>query len=171
MSLRRMAALCCTFAVLAAVALCRVYWIGTDTLYAASAGGQSASVTALPQQRGNFYDNTGRPLTGTVPRWYALCIPGDASYARLFPYVPFAAQAELYEYRNSVTPFLIEVEQDLTPQGIYTYRGAERTLPVPIATHLLGYLNGDGVGVSGLELAYEEVLALSLIHISEPTRP
>ena len=156
-----MAALCCTFAVLAAVALCRVYWIGTDTLYAASAGGQSASVTALPQQRGNFYDNTGRPLTGTVPRWYALCIPGDASYARLFPYVPFAAQAELYEYRNSVTPFLIEVEQDLTPQGIYTYRGAERTLPVPIATHLLGYLNGDGVGVSGLELAYEEVLARS----------
>ena len=161
MSLRRMAALCCTFAVLAAVALCRVYWIGTDTLYAASAGGQSASVTALPQQRGIFYDNTGRPLTGTVPRWYALCIPGDASYARLFPYVPFAAQTELYEYRNSVTPFLIEVEQDLTPQGIYTYRGAERTLPVPIATHLLGYLNGDGVGVSGLELAYEEVLARS----------
>ena len=156
-----MAALCCTFAVLAAVALCRVYWIGTDTLYAASAGGQSASVTALPQQRGNFYDNTGRPLTGTVPRWYALCIPGDASYARLFPYVPFAAQAELYEYRNSVTAFLSEVEQDLTPQGIYTYRGAERTLPVPIATHLLGYLNGDGVGVSGLELAYEEVLARS----------
>lgn len=161
MSLRRMASLCCAFVVLAAIALCRVYWIGTDTLYAASAGGQSSSVTALPQQRGNFYDNTGRPLTGTTPRWYALCIPGDASYARLFPYVPFAEQAALYEQRNSVTPFLVEVDQDLTAQGIYTYQGAERSLPVPLATHLLGYLNGDGVGVSGLELAYEDVLSQS----------
>ena len=96
MSLRRLAALCCACAVLAAVVLCRVYWIGTDTAYAASAGGQSASLTELPQRRGDFYDRSGRPLTGTVPRWYALCIPGDASYATLFPYVPFAAHAELY---------------------------------------------------------------------------
>lgn len=161
MSLRRLAALCCACAVLAAVVLCRVYWIGTDTAYAASAGGQSASLTELPQRRGDFYDRSGRPLTGTVPRWYALCIPGDASYATLFPYVPFAAQAELYERRNSVTPFLIEVDRDLTADGIYTYKGAQRTLPLPFAEHLLGYLNADGVGVSGLELAYEDVLSAS----------
>ena len=161
MSLRRLAALCCACAVLAAVVLCRVYWIGTDTAYAASAGGQSASLTELPQRRGDFYDRNGRPLTSTVPRWYALCIPGDASYATLFPYVPFAAQAELYERRNSVTPFLIEVDRDLTADGIYTYKGAQRTLPLPFAEHLLGYLNADGVGVSGLELAYEDVLSAS----------
>ena len=123
---------------LAAVVLCRVYWIGTDTAYAASAGGQSASLTELPQRRGDFYDRSGRPLTGTVPRWYALCIPGDASYATLFPYVPFAEQAELYERRNSVTPFLIEVDRDLTADGIYTYKGAQRTLPLPFAEHSAG---------------------------------
>ena len=59
MSLRRLAALCCACAVLAAVVLCRVYWIGTDTAYAASAGGQSASLTELPQRRGDFYDRSG----------------------------------------------------------------------------------------------------------------
>lgn len=159
MSLRRLAALCCACTVLAAALLCRVYWIGTDTAYAASAGGQSRSETELPAQRGNFYDSSGRALTGVVPRWYALCIPGDASYATLFPYVPFSAQAELYERRNSVTPFLIEVDRDLTAEGIYTFAGAQRSLPLPFAPHLLGYLNGDGVGVSGLELAYDDVLA------------
>ena len=82
MSLRRLAALCCACAVLAAVVLCRVYWIGTDTAYAASAGGQSASLTELPQRRGDFYDRSGRPLTGTVPRWYALCIPGTPAMRR-----------------------------------------------------------------------------------------
>ena len=85
MSLRRLAALGCACAVLAAVVLCRVYWIGTDTAYAASAGGQSASLTELPQRRGDFYDRSGRPLTGTVPRWYALCIPGGRQLCDVVP--------------------------------------------------------------------------------------
>lgn len=159
MSLRRLYSLCSVLAVLCAAILCRVYWICTDTAYAASAGGQSLSETALPRRRGNFYDRDGRQLTGTEPRWYALCIPGDSSYATLFPYVSFAAQSELYEKRNSMTPFLVEVSTDLSANGVYTYADAQRYLPNPIARHLIGYLNGEGVGVSGLELAYDDLLA------------
>lgn len=159
MTLRRLYALCSALTVLCAAVLCRVYWICTDTAYAASAGGQSLSETELPRSRGNFYDRDGRQLTGTEPRWYALCIPGDSSYATLFPYVSFEEQAQLYEKRNSMTPFLVEVSTDLSANGVYTYTGAQRYLPNPIARHLIGYLNGEGVGVSGLELAYEDVLA------------
>lgn len=159
MSLRRLYSMCSLLAVLCAAILCRVYWVCTDTAYAASAGGQSLSETDLPRSRGNFYDRDGRQLTGTEPRWYALCIPGDSSYATLFPYVGFEEQSELYEKRNSMTPFLVEVNADLSANGVYTYTGARRYLPNPIARHLIGYLNGEGVGVSGLELAYEDVLA------------
>ena len=159
MSLRRLYSMCSLLAVLCAAILCRVYWIGTDTAYAASAGGQSLSETELPRSRGNFYDRSGMLLTGTEPRWYALCIPGDSSYATLFPYVSFEEQAELYEKRNSMSPFLVEVNTDLTANGIYTYTGAQRYLPNPIARHLIGYLNGEGVGVSGLERAYEDILS------------
>lgn len=161
MSLRRLYSLCSVLAVLCAAVLCRVFWICTDTAYAVSAGGQSLSETALPRSRGNFYDRDGRQLTGTEPRWYALCIPGDSSYATLFPYVSFAAQSELYEKRNSMTPFLVEVSTDLSASGVYTYADAQRYLPNPIARHLIGYLNGDGVGVSGLELAYDDILTQS----------
>lgn len=159
MTLRRLYALCSALTVLCAAVLCRVYWICTDTAYAASAGGQSLSETELPRSRGNFYDRDGRQLTGIEPRWYALCIPGDSSYATLFPYVSFEEQTQLYEKRNSMTPFLVEVSTDLSANGVYTYTGAQRYLPNPIARHLIGYLNGEGVGVSGLELAYEDVLA------------
>lgn len=144
-----------------ALMLCRVFTISTDTSYAANAGSQIHSETALPHQRGAFYDRLGRPLTGTTPRWYALCVPGDGSYATLFPYVSYADQARLYAQRNSLRPFLIEVGQDLSAAGIRCYRGAQRWLPVPIARHLLGYLDGDGHGVAGLELAYDDVLSVS----------
>lgn len=67
---------------------------------------------------------------------------GDSSYATLFPFVPFAQQAQLYARRNSITPFLIEVEDDLSANGVFMVADARRYLPTPIARHLIGYLMG-----------------------------
>lgn len=159
MSYRRLIGLCTALCFLFCVILCRVYWLSSDTVYAASAGAQTERVTALPVARGNFQDRAGRLLTGCTARWYALCIPDDASYATLFPYVSYAKQAMLYEKRGTASPFLVEVDRDLNRFGITTCAGAVRTLPLPIAEHLLGYLDGEGHGVSGLERAYDDLLA------------
>ena len=121
MSRRRLVCVCACLVVLFAIVLCRVFWIATDTGYAASADGQTVRETTLPTRRGNFLDREGRLLTGWEKCWYALCVPGDSSYAALFPFVTFSAQTELYERRNSVTPFLIEVESDLSRYGITTF--------------------------------------------------
>lgn len=161
MSLRRLRFLGFWMVLLACIVLCRVLWVGTDSLYAANAGAQTVQITELPRPRGNFFDRDGQLLTGYTPEWYALCIPGDISYATLFPYVSYSEQTELYEKRNTTTPFLIQVDQDLTAEGIPTYESAQRYLPVPIATHLIGYLDGEGQGVSGLEFAYDDVLTRS----------
>ena len=159
MAQKRLLGLCMVLVVLLGGVLCRVWWIGTDTDYASSAGAQAVSDTILPRQRGDFFDRTGRPLTGTVQQWYALCIPGDGSYAALFPYVPYAVQEELYARRNAAQPFLVEVRQDLSRSGVYCCAASRRCLPLPIARHLLGYLDGDGRGVAGLERVYDDVLA------------
>lgn len=161
MPLRRLIGVMLALVVLAGVALCRVYWISTETGYATSAGAQTVSDTALPQTRGDFFDRNGARLTGAVKKWYALCVPGDSSYATLFPYVSYRQQAELYDRRNSITPFLVEIGQNLSNSGVYCYPGAKRYLPLPIAAHLIGYLDGEGHGVSGLERAYEDLLAAS----------
>ena len=159
MSIRRLAVLCTAMLCAGMLVLCRVFWIAADQSYAASAAAQTVSETVLPIRRGNFYDRIGRPLTGVTPRWYALCIPGDYSYATLFPFVPFAQQAQLYARRNSITPFLIEVEDDLSANGVFMVADARRYLPTPIARHLIGYLDGDGHGMTGLEEAYDDLLA------------
>ena len=159
MTRRRLNVVCAALVLLFGIVLCRVLWIATDTGYAVSAGAQTVSTTALPRSRGDFFDRMGRRLTGVRQQWYALCIPGDSSYARLFPYVPYAQQSELYDNRNSAQPFLVQVSGDLSANGIYTYPGSRRYLDAPIAPHLIGYLDGDGHGVSGLEMAYDDVLS------------
>ena len=159
MSLRRFYGLCGALVFLAGVVLCRTYWVGQQAAYAASAGGQTVQTLDLPRTRGDFYDRNGRKLTGTQTQYYALCIPGDDGYTALFPYVSYEKQGVLYDRRNLAAPFLIEVSRDLTGRGIATCAVPAHT--VDIAPHLLGYLDGEGRGVAGLECAYDALLTAS----------
>ena len=158
MSLRRFYGLCAVLVLLAGIVLCRTYWVGQQTAYAANAGGQTVQTVALPRARGDFYDRSGRRLTGTAQRHYALCMPGEAGYTALFPYVSYEAQGLLYERRNLSTPFLVQTDRDLTGQGIPTCTVPEHFTGTT-AAHLLGYLDGEGRGVAGLERAYDDLLA------------
>lgn len=158
MSLRRLLGLCGVLVLLAGVVLCRTYWVGHQAAYAADAGGQTVRTLDLPRARGDFYDRTGRRLTGNAVQYYAVCLPGEAGCTALFPYVSYEAQGLLYEHRNLAAPFLVEVDRDLTAQGIVTCT-VPRHFTGATAAHLLGYLDGEGSGVAGLERAYNDLLS------------
>lgn len=51
MSLRRFYGLCAVLVLLAGIVLCRTYWVGQQTAYAANAGGQTVQTVALPRGR------------------------------------------------------------------------------------------------------------------------
>ena len=84
MQARRLAAVYAALLAGFAVVLCRLYLAASNTGYAAQAAGQSAVTLRLPARRGNFYDCDGLPLTGLDETWYALCLPGESSYVRLY---------------------------------------------------------------------------------------
>ena len=128
MSIRRLAVLCTAMLCAGMLVLCRVFWIAADQSYAASAAAQTVSETVLPIRRGNFYDRIGRPLTGVTPRWYALCIPGDSSYATLFPFVPFAQQAQLYARGDLLV--------GTTPQVQTTARGTNTAITLTLDANI-----------------------------------
>ena len=158
MNAKRLLALFGAFVLAFSVVLGRCYVTANNQTYAAAAEGQRITNLPLEGERGGFYDANGVSLTGKERQYYALCIPGESSYARLFHLAAPGAQNLLYTRRNAAEPFLIPVSGDLSNTGVYTYAVPKRYLKTPIACHLLGYLNGEGEGVAGLELAYEEVL-------------
>ncbi len=139
--------------------VCRVFLLAGNQIYADTAQTQTVTTLSLPTQRGNFYDFEGAKLTGLSELWYALCIPGEASYTTLFNYVDIGAQNTLYKNRNSAVPFFIEVDEDLTSLGIFCVKGEERYASMPLMPHLIGYQGSDGTGITGLEYAMEETLA------------
>lgn len=158
MTTRRLVALFGVFLAAYSVVMGRLFLLARNRAFADTAQAQTVTTLQLDSSRGNIYDCKGRNLTAYGVEYYALSIPGESSYARLFNYVPYAGQSLLYSRRNSHEPFLVPVEEDLSAQGIYTYAVPGRYFPVPVAPHLLGYVNGEGEGVSGLERAFDEVL-------------
>ena len=141
-----------------AAVVCRLYWLCSDTAYGARAAAQSVVTLHLPARRGNFYDHRGQLLTGQTTRWMALCVPGEGSYARLFAYTDAAGQATLYQKRNAASPFLLEVDRDVSALGVSCWPAARRSSAAPLAVQLLGYLDGEGHGAAGLEAAFDELL-------------
>lgn len=141
------------------VVLGRLFITASNQEYGQTAMAQTVTILTLSPRRGDFFDRNGNNLTGYGTEYYALSIPSEGSYTRLFDYVSYQEQSLLYQRRNATTPFLVRVSSDLTDQGIYTYTRTGRYWPIPVAVHLLGYLDGDGNGVSGLELAYNTQLS------------
>ena len=159
MQVRRLAAVYAALLAGFAVVLCRLYLTASNTGYAARAADQSAVTLGLPARRGGFYDCSGLPLTGLEETWYALCLPREDSYVRLYDAAGPAGQAALYQRRNAASPFLLEVSRDVSGLGVYAYPASRRYCAVPLCQHLIGYLDGEGRGVAGLEAALDPVLA------------
>ena len=138
--------------------LCRLYIIAADTDYAGRAQRQAITTLTMQPDRGDFYDRDGHALTGAEVDWYAVCVPGEDSYARLFDAADPENQRILYQKRNAAAPFLIRVDRNLTGEGIFTVPQSRRYPTVPLCPHLIGYLDGEGRGVSGLESALDDQL-------------
>ena len=156
---RRIAALYGALVLAFAVVLCRLYLTASNTSYAARAQGQSSVTLTLPARRGGFYDCDGLPLTGIETAWYALCLPGESSYVRLYDAADAEGQGVLYQRRNAAAPFLLPVSRDVSDLGLYCYAVPRRYCTLPLCQHLIGYLDGEGKGVSGLEGALDDLLS------------
>ena len=155
----RLIALVCVCLLAFSVVMASLALVSSDPNYAAAAARQSGVSVMLSEERGNIFDCGFQPLTGTVSRQYAFIEPGRASYHTLFEAIPAELRASFYESIQRGMPFLMPVTGDAAARARYLFYAPERYQPMPIAQHLIGYLDAEGHGVSGVERAYDELLS------------
>lgn len=119
---------------------------------AASTGRYTIKVTGGD---GVIYDRTFQPLTNQTERYRAVVNPTPEASARLVGHT--VQMEELRTLFQTGKPFVCDVDSPQVACADVT------VFPVPVryggaAVHLLGYRDGDGVGVSGLEAAYDQLL-------------
>ena len=142
--------------------------------YAAMAERQRLHTVALTAPRGDIVDRDGRPLAETVDARDVYADPAKvtdptAEARQLAPVLGLPARTlrdqmskpTTFSYLSrAVTPELAGRVMDLELPGIGVLPTTKRLYPAgTLASNLVGFVNADGDGVSGLEASYDKVLA------------
>ncbi len=141
----------------------RLFVLMTENATAeASSTPQSLYRATVAVHRPDLYDRNGTRVTGAHNATYAVLYPGDESGYSLLPYVDGEGIDALLAGMQGSTPFVVPLRSALPDGSIDTVVIEERYAADQLAAHLVGYLNYDGKGVSGLEAAFEDYFADNL---------
>ena len=173
----RMATLFMLFAVLAVLFVGRLYWLtvgGDSPTHAQWALEERQVSVAITPSRGTIYDRNGNVLASSVEASTVYCNPREVEDAQAAAkavadalggspddYLDALTQADTsFAYlKRQVDMDVAQKLRDADIGGIYFAPDSKRVYPNgAIAGQVLGLVNIDGEGITGLELQYDEVL-------------
>lgn len=125
---------------------------------------QSVYQSIIAVHRPDFYDCNGRRLTGAQSVEYAVLYPEDPAAYNVLSYLDESGVGQFLTGMGGNTPFVVPLVSDPGDGSLDTVSVEQRYARPQAAAHLIGYLDFEGRGVSGLELAFEEYFAGNSTH-------
>ncbi len=129
-----------------------------NTEVSAAVGTRSETVNI---SRGGIYDRNLKPLVNTEKSTLCYALPSSDALNQLKPYVSDSEFTELYSQMSKgkiikVSCSHVFDENEITSVGTVKRYNRENLCP-----HLIGYIDGDGNGVSGIEKTYDNYLKMT----------
>lgn len=147
-----------TVAVLAALLIFRLGIINASE-YAEAGATRSARRIDVADSRGMIYDRNMIPLVNREFSTVLAVDPTDSAMNALRLTLTDEEYAEAQEKAGKGTPFLLYVEKydgdcdDIAEMTVY-----ERYSSSDVAAHVIGYLDSEGNGASGIEKSFESLM-------------
>lgn len=125
----------------------------------AEAGSNSATKTLkIGASRGNIYDINLKKLVNENSRILCAAKPSAQAISDVQKNLKSADASAVIKSLAEGYPVLFESESKIETDDIKSFAVPIRYKENQIASHIIGYTNGDGDGVSGIEKAYDEML-------------
>lgn len=137
-----------------------LYRISDGTaLFAAAQEQQTYTVTASAA-RCTVYDRNLEPLTGCgVTEYPAAVAPLSQTAAGLSAVLSPEEMSPVLRLLSGGLPFAVMLPREAEAPGVSIFPVRCRYDGTGFAEHVIGYLNGEGHGVSGIEKAFDDVLS------------
>lgn len=154
---KRIVALFSVLILLFSAVIWRLSWLSRKEDFAQAANQQSTYTLEVSQSRGMIYDCQGQSLVNDSFHYMAAVLPNNESAATLRSQF---ASADLWrEKMNSRVPFLTEVNTDaVRGEGVEVFSVPDRYSMDYTAPHIVGYVDADGVGQTGIERIFNDFL-------------
>ena len=164
---RRTAAFFAAFMLCLFLMLMNVYGLATGNSLAETADRQSTYQLTVAESRGAIYDCNMQPLTGAEKEYIAAVVPTMEAAAALTDLLPQERMNQIYPLLTQGQPFSLRLPSYLAVNGIDTFSVSRRYSDEnQLAANVIGYLDGSGAGVAGIEKAYQQQLAANSGKIS-----
>ena len=138
------------------VLLGRIYFIAQKD-YTQASTRQSTRTIIVGEKRGEIFDRNFQPLVNSEKKLLAVATPCVASYEYL---KGKADDTYLREKTENGSPYIIEVNEEISTELIRTFEVADRYSADPLAVHIIGYTDSSGkVGVTGIESSFDSYLS------------
>lgn len=135
----------------------RVYSISQNKNLAAVSDRQSSYVLEVSNQRGAIYDCNFKPIVNVKDKYIAAIIPNSETITAIMKYIDQEDKDDVITKIREGKPFLTKVnDYNIYNDGIEIINIKERYQDNQLSPHIIGYINGDGDGVCGLEKAYDQ---------------
>lgn len=110
--------------------------------------------------RGTVYDRNMLPLTNQSDKYVAVVVPNTEAAEQLKKLSSHVEDKTFLEASlKKGLPFTVTVDSpNINIDGVNIIKVQNRYNLNPVAPHIIGYLNSEGNGVSGIEKAYNDVL-------------
>ena len=113
------------------------------------------------ESRGNIYDTNLKRLVATKEKKIAVAKPGAQSLKSIEKFINEKdAESIINEITNGY-PVMFETYEKIENDDIMTFSVPLRYTDDTIASHIIGYLDGEGNAISGIEKAYDDFLTES----------
>jgi len=148
----------CSIMALFTVMYLIIFSVSTNEVLAQAAIANSKKVLVVDTARGKIYDSNFEPLVNETDRYTAAVVPTQEALRALLDYTDEKEHNHIYKLFETGQPFLYTVDTPyLYADGITMITSKERYSDQQLAAHVIGHLDGDGNGVSGIEKAYNSV--------------
>lgn len=149
---------CMTF--FAMILVLRIYSLAFSEDLTHTATMQSSYVVDICTTRGAVYDCNGQRLTDKESELVAAVSPSAEAAEILAENISGRQRTAILEQLREGKPFLCNLgKQRIYGEEITVFSVSSRYGSHPTASHIIGHLNYEGVGVSGIEQAFENELA------------
>lgn len=108
--------------------------------------------------RGTIFDCNRIPITNSKSITVAAIVPSPSKKEWLLDAIKEENKQTFLKKLESDTPFVFELERDIKLQGVLTTKYYKHTLEEMSFCHIVGYIDGDYKGLTGLEKAYDDLL-------------
>ncbi|MEE0928454.1 MAG: penicillin-binding protein 2 [Acutalibacteraceae bacterium] len=150
---------CYTMAVIMLfICVLRVFSVMRNEVYSSASSNPVRRVVPLNVSRGTIYDCNGQKLTNSKTTVYAVIFNTPSAMTAVYKYF---SGIEIEQITKELTQngFSVQrVSQPVECEGIYCVETSVNADDSLAAKHIIGYTDSRGIGVSGLQASYDEIL-------------